>query len=306
MSLKIAVLLGGPGSEREVSLRSGSAVAVALRYAGHEVTEVDVKNTRFILPPNLDIVFNVIHGTLGEDGELQTELEKRSIAYTGDSPEANCIAFDKILSKKAFANAGIATPRSETLAEGKRSTLSLPLVVKAPRQGSSVGVYICKTQTELDLALQAVTKFGNDILVEEFIQGEELTVGILGDLALPVILICPKDGIYDFKNKYPWLNPGGAAEHYCPAPLEDIITKKIQDLALAAHRSLGLQVYSRVDILLSSEGEPYVLEVNTVPGMTESSLLPEAAGVAGISMTHLCERIIELSIKRLKGGSHDV
>ncbi len=301
MSLHIAVLLGGPGAEREVSLRSGSAVAAALRQLGHTVIEVDVRDETFALPANIDIAFNVIHGTFGEDGVLQTELEKRGVGYTGDSPKANQIAFDKILSKNAFREAGIATPRSETISAGSRPTLPLPLVVKAPRQGSSVGVYICKNALELDSALTAVTEFGEDILIEEFIQGDELTVGILGDLTLPIILICPKDGIYDFKNKYPWLNPGGAAEHFCPAPLDTALTEKIQALALAAHRSLGLEVYSRVDLLLASNGEPFVLEVNTVPGMTESSLLPEAAGVAGLSMGDLCERIIHLSQTRLKG-----
>ncbi|MEO7931617.1 MAG: D-alanine--D-alanine ligase [Chthoniobacterales bacterium] len=303
MSLNIAVLLGGPGAEREVSLRSGSAVAAALRQSGHSVIEVDVTDESFALPPNIDIAFNVIHGTFGEDGDLQAELQKRGVVYTGDSPESNRIAFDKILSKEAFVAASIATPRSETLIGNARPTLPLPLVVKAPRQGSSVGVYICKTSVELDAALTAVTEFGEDILVEEFIQGDELTVGILGDLALPIILICPKDGVYDFKNKYPWLNPGGAADHFCPAPLDDTLTRKIQALALEAHRSLGLKVYSRVDVLLSGQGEPFVLEVNTVPGMTESSLLPEAAGVAGLSMGQLCERIIELSTARLKGVS---
>ena len=301
MSLQIAVLLGGPGAEREVSLRSGSAVAAALRHLGHSVIEVDVRDETFALPANIDIAFNVIHGTFGEDGVLQAELEKRGVVYTGDSPKANQIAFDKILSKNAFREAGIATPRSETISAGSRPTLPLPLVVKAPRQGSSVGVYICKNALELDSALTAVTEFGEDILIEEFIQGDELTVGILGDLALPIILICPKDGIYDFKNKYPWLNPGGAAEHFCPAPLDTSLTEKIQALALSAHRSLGLEVYSRVDLLLASNGEPFVLEVNTVPGMTESSLLPEAAGVAGLSMGDLCERIIHLSQTRLKG-----
>ncbi|HEX8373042.1 MAG TPA: D-alanine--D-alanine ligase [Chthoniobacterales bacterium] len=303
MSLHIAVLLGGPGAERDVSLRSGSAVATALRAAGHTVTEVDVRNADFAIPAGVDIAFNVIHGTYGEDGDLQAELEKRGIVYSGDAPEANRLAFDKILSKQAFTAAGISTPQSETLRSGARPTLSLPLVVKAPRQGSSVGVYICKTQAELDAALTSVTEYGEDILVEEFIQGDELTVGILGDLALPIILICPQDGVYDFKNKYPWLNPGGAAEHFCPAPFDEMLTKRIQELALAAHRSLGLQVYSRVDVLLSSTGEPFVLEVNTVPGMTESSLLPEAAGVAGFSMAQLCERIIELSKARLKGAT---
>ena len=300
MSLRIAVLLGGPGSERAVSLRSGRAVAQALREGGHAIEEIVIDSAEFVLPDSIDIAFNAIHGTFGEDGTLQTELERRGVPYTGDAPEPNRIAFDKILSKEIFLKAGVTTPRSETIAAGGRPSLTLPLVVKAPREGSSVGVYICKTEPELESALKKVVDYSQEILIEEFIAGEELTVGILGDLALPIILIIPKDGIYDFTNKYPWLNPGGAAEHYCPAPLAPELTRKIQALALAAHRSLGLKVYSRVDILLTAEGNPYVLEVNTIPGMTESSLLPEAAAKAGIGMTALCERIIELSLNRIR------
>lgn len=298
MSLKIAVLLGGPGSEREVSLRSGRAVANALREGGHNVDEIVLDDPTFTLPDAIDIAFNVIHGTYGEDGGLQAELDRRGVLYTGDAPDVNRIAFDKILSKEIFLKAGVATPRSETITAGAHPSLNLPLVIKAPREGSSVGVYICKTAEELNVALEKVVAYSQEILVEEFIAGEELTVGILGDLALPIILIIPKDGVYDFTNKYPWLNPGGAADHFCPAPLTPELTDKVQKLALAAHRSLGLKVYSRVDILLTATGDPYVLEVNTIPGMTESSLLPEAAAEAGIDMTALCERIIDLSFKR--------
>src|SRR5205085_4077051 len=181
-----------------------------------------------------------------------------------------------------------------------RPTLPIPVVLKPPREGSTVGVHIIKNEAEIDSALADIAQFGRQILVEEFIAGRELTVGILGEQALPIIEIIAKGGFYDFTNKYPFLNPsaGGAAEHVCPAKISDEQTRAIQDLAVRAHRALGLEVYSRVDIMLPEDGEASVLEVNTIPGMTEASLLPEAAGVAGISYPELCARIIELSAKR--------
>ena len=170
-------------------------------------------------------------------------------------------------------------------------------MIKAPKEGSSVGVYIVKSHDELVSSLEQAWKFGGELLVEEFIAGRELTVGIVGDLALPVIEIRPLKDFYNFDNKYPFLNPNAAgADHLCPAPLDAAITKLVQDTALAAHRALDLEVYSRVDILLTDAGLPFVLEVNTIPGMTPVSLLPEAAAAMGISYAELCRRIIELSI----------
>jgi D-alanine-D-alanine ligase len=174
-------------------------------------------------------------------------------------------------------------------------------VVKPPRQGSTVGVVIVKNERELNSALVEAAKYDGELLIEKFVPGRELTIGILGDQALPILEIIPKGGFYDFTNKYPFLNPqaGGGAEHVCPAKIDDDKTKEIQDLALKAHRAIGLQVYSRVDVLLPENGAATVLEVNTIPGMTEASLLPEAAAVAGISYVDLCARIIELSRARI-------
>jgi len=170
-------------------------------------------------------------------------------------------------------------------------------VVKPSRQGSTVGVVIVKNQSELESAMKEAGKYDRKLLVEKFVSGRELTIGILGDQALPILEIIPKGGFYDFNTKYPFLNPqaGASAEHVCPAKIDNTLTKKIQELALRAFRALGLKVYGRVDVLLTEAGEPFVLEVNTIPGMTETSLLPEAAGVAGISYVDLCLRIIELS-----------
>lgn len=298
---KIAVLMGGPGSEREVSFATGKGVVNALRSLGAEVTEVDVKGPDFELPSEIELAFLTIHGTFGEDGQVQRILEERGIAYTGDGVGPSELAFDKIRSKEAFRDHGVTTPYWQIVSVGQRPTIPIPFVIKAPREGSTVGVHIIKNEREIDAAMADAATFAQEILVEKFIAGRELTIGILGDQALPIIEIIPKGGFYDFTNKYPFLNPaaGGGAEHVCPAKIPDEQTRAIQDLALRAHRSLGLEVYSRVDVILPDDDEPTVLEINTIPGMTEASLLPEAAAVAGIGYPELCARIIELSRKRM-------
>ena len=295
--------MGGPGSERNVSLATGRGVSKALRSMGIEVVDVDVRDENFQIPGEVDVAFNCIHGTFGEDGQLQKILEDRGVSYTGDGVEESRIAFDKILSKEKFLEQGVITPESEVIDADQRPKMSVPLVVKPARQGSTVGIVIVKNQNELDAALKESAKFDRKLLIEKFVSGRELTIGILGDEVLPILEIIPKGGFYDFNTKYPFLNPqaGASAEHVCPAEVEAGLTKKIQKLALAAFRALGLVVYGRVDVLLSDQGEPFVLEVNTIPGMTEASLLPEAAAAAGISYPDLCLRIIELS--RLREAS---
>src|SRR5438309_4412173 len=301
---KIAVLMGGPGSERDVSLATGRGVAKALRSLGAEVVEIDVRNEDFQLPNDIDLAFNTIHGTFGEDGQLQKILERRGIAYTGDGVNASEIAFDKIRTKQKFQEHGITTPPWEIIQPGQRPTIPLPIVVKAPRQGSTVGVIIVKNESEIDSAISEATNYGRELLIEKFVSGRELTIGILGDQPLPILEIIPKGGFYDFNNKYPFLNPqaGGGAQHVCPASIEVEKTREIQELALRAFRALGLQVYGRVDVLLPGDGVPTVLEVNTIPGMTEASLLPEAAAAAGINYPDLCLRIIELSRTRTEAS----
>jgi D-alanine-D-alanine ligase len=297
---KIAVLMGGPGTEREVSLATGRGVSKALRSLGAEVVEVDVVDKDFQLPGDAELAFIALHGTFGEDGQVQQILEDRGVAYTGDGVEASRLAFDKIRSKEKFREHGVNTPEWETLQVFRRPHMEPPLVVKAPRQGSTVGVYIVKTAEKIKEAVVEAARYDSQLLIEKFVPGRELTVGILGDQALPILEIIPKGGFYDFSNKYPFLNPqaGGSAQHVCPAQIGPELTRKIQELALRAHRALGLQVYSRVDVILSESGEPFVLEVNTIPGMTEASLLPEAAAATGINYPDLCVRIIELSRAR--------
>jgi D-alanine-D-alanine ligase len=297
---KIAVLMGGPGSERDVSMATGKGVAKALRSLGLEVSEVDVKDADFVLPDGIELAFITVHGTFGEDGQLQKILEDRGVAYTGEGVAESDRAFDKIKSKEAFREHNVPTPYWQIITVGQRPAMPIPFVIKAPRQGSTVGVHIIRNERDVDAAITDASTYDRELLVEKFIAGRELTIGILGEQALPIIEIIPKGGFYDFTNKYPFLNPsaGGAAQHVCPANLPDDQTRAIQELAWRAHRALGLKVYSRVDILLPDEGEPSVLEANTIPGMTEASLLPEAAAVAGISYPELCARIIELSAKR--------
>ena len=302
---KVAVLMGGPGSERDVSLATGRGVSKALKSLGIEVVDVDVRDENFPLPDDVDLAFLAIHGTFGEDGQLQRILEKRGVSYTGDGVKESERAFDKILTKEKFREHSVVTPAWEVIKVGQRPTIPIPIVVKPPRQGSTVGVYIIKSESELDSAIKEAAKYDSELLVEKFIPGRELTIGILGDQVLPILEIIPKGGFYDFTNKYPFLNPqaGGGAEHVCPAKIDKEKTKEIQDLALRAYRAVGLQVYARVDVLLPEDGAATVLEANTIPGMTEASLLPDAAAAAGINYVDLCRRIIELSLAKRKGAA---
>ncbi|MEI6534120.1 MAG: D-alanine--D-alanine ligase [Verrucomicrobiaceae bacterium] len=295
---KIAVLKGGSGSERAVSLKSAESVIEALILLGAVICDVDVTSAAFVVPDGAVIAVNMIHGTFGEDGQLQRILEERGIPYTGAGVESSRVAFDKFLSKEKFIAAGVPTPQSQTLKlDGIDALrLSLPVVVKPPREGSSVGVHIVRTAAELASALEDAKRFGTETLVEEFIEGKELTVGVLGGVALPVIHIEPVSGFYDLNNKYPWMGGTGKTNYHCPATLDERTTKRVQDAALAAMKAVEVEVYGRVDIMLRNDGEPFVLEINTIPGMTTSSLLPKAARASGIEFPQLCERIIELSL----------
>lgn len=297
---KIAVLMGGPGSEREVSLASGNAVLKALLGLGLDATGVDVtSSTALDLPAGTGLAFNVIHGTFGEDGQLQAALEKLGVPYTGAGVESSRTAFDKNLAKAAFRKAGVPTPAAEILDVSgglKRPSIPVPFVVKPPREGSSVGVHIVKDPARAEAAIADAAKFGNDILVEEFVEGMELTVAIVDDKAYPVVHIIPPEGVYDMASKYPWLSGATGSQYVCPAELDDATTRAVQEAALAAHRSLGTEIYSRVDVLLDSANRPFVLEVNTIPGMTDTSLLPKSAAASGIPFPELCETIARLSL----------
>ena len=293
---KVALLMGGPGKERPVSLNSGAAVARALRQLSAEVTEIDVAGPNFSIPEKTDLAFNMIHGTFGEDGELQAILDNLGVPYTGEGEAGSRLAFDKIASKRKFDEASVPNARWEILGLGEKPTIPLPLVAKPPREGSSVGVHIVLKPEELDAALEDCFARDSEVLIEEFVNGRELTVGIVGGVALPVVEIVPKVDFYSYENKY----TKGNSDYFCPARLDEATTRAVQVAALAAHRALGLEVYSRVDVLLDAENNPFVLEVNTIPGMTETSLLPKAAAVLGLDFASLCEEIagLSLSVKR--------
>lgn len=296
---KIALLMGGPGSEREVSLVSGRAVLEALREEGFTaVTPVVVDSERPAIPEGTELCYNIIHGTYGEDGGLQAYLEELGIPYTGAGSASSRVSFDKVLSKKAFLAAGVPTPRSETITAGQLPSMGVPCVIKPPCEGSSVGVHIVTEEAQLPAAVQEAAQYGKEILVEEFIKGKELTVAIFNGEALPVVHICPRSGFYDKNNKYPSLYGGVGSDYICPADITPEETKAVQAAAVAAYKALQVEVYGRVDVLLTDDGAPYVLEINTIPGMTGSSLFPKAAKAAGISYGELCTRIAEVSLNQ--------
>ncbi len=295
--LNIVVMLGGPSAEREVSLRSGASVARALRSLGHHITEVDPVDGKFTLPKKTDVVFLVLHGTFGEDGQIQQQLDKLGAIYTGCDAEASRIAFDKVLTKKKCVEAGIPTAKfivADSPLTPFPAALPMPLIAKPVRQGSSVGLQFIDKPEDWKKAIAEALKFDSDVLVEEKIIGRETTVGILDGQPLPIVEVRPKAGNYDYTNKY----TSGATEYFCPADFDAATTKKIQDAALGAFRAIGGRDYARVDVMVRANGDPIVLEVNTLPGMTELSLLPKAAAAMGLSYEQLCQRMVELALKR--------
>ena len=298
----IGVLYGGFSNEREISLLSGEAVAAALSGAGHPVRRIDVDKSfgheGLDALGGVGLVFIVLHGEFGEDGQVQEILERWGIPYTGSGPQASRLAMDKVAAKKIFVREGVSTPRWEVSPRKAKpkelvARLGLPLVVKPSASGSSIGVTIVQKVGDLPAALAEAGRHQGVPLVEEFIAGRELTVGILGDAALPAIELRPKARFYDYRAKYA---DDAGTEYLCPAPVSPEETAAAQALALAAHRALGCRDFSRVDLRLSPAGKLFVLEVNTIPGFTGHSLLPKAAAQVGISFAALAERIAEMAL----------
>jgi D-alanine-D-alanine ligase len=297
--LTITVMLGGFSAEREVSLKTGAAVVKALRSLGHTVYELDPPNESWSLSPDTDVVFLALHGTYGEDGAVQRQLEELGVPYTGCDAETSRIAFDKVLTKKRCLEAGVPTARFMVLdAPGVSWPMGWqpPVVLKPVRQGSSVGLQFVERVADWSAALTEALRFDSEVLMEEKIVGRETTVAILDGEALPVVEIRPKQGAYDYANKY----TVGATEYFCPAPFDTATTARIQQSALGAFQAVGCRDYARVDIMVRPPGEPVVLEVNTLPGMTETSLLPKAATAAGLSYAELCQRMVQLALQRAK------
>ncbi len=295
--LNITVMLGGPGAEREVSLRSGAAVASALRSLGHTVNELDPRTPDWILPAKTEVVFLALHGTYGEDGTVQRQLDRLGVPYTGCDAEASRIAFDKVLTKQRCLQAFVPTAKFVAVHSAGGpfpENFSPPLVVKPSRQGSSVGLQFVERVEDWPGALAEALKFDSEVLAEEKIVGRETTVGILGGEVLPVVEVRPKAGGYDYKNKY---TPGNT-EYFCPADFDAATTRRIQTAAFGAFQAIGGRDYARVDVMVRADGSPVVLEVNTLPGMTETSLLPKAAAAAGMTYAGLCQRMTDLALKR--------
>ncbi|MDD2734298.1 MAG: D-alanine--D-alanine ligase [Desulfuromonadaceae bacterium] len=296
-SKKIGVLFGGLSAEREVSLKSGAAVHQALVAQGYNAVAIDVgRDLADVLKrEGVEAVFIALHGRYGEDGCVQGLLELLQIPYTGSGVLASALAMHKRFSKQSFAASEILTAPFRCYRRGETVNVAnlpfgLPLVVKPVQEGSSVGVAIVKEETQLATALEEAFRYDDEILVEQYIKGQEVQVGILNDTPIGAIEIIPKNEFYDFEAKY----TDGMAEHIFPARLEPSLYKKAQQIGLAAHRALGCNGYSRVDLLVTPDGDCYVLEVNTLPGMTALSLLPEiAAKGAGLSFEALVSRIIE-------------
>ncbi len=294
---RIGVLMGGLSAEREVSLKSGAAVHGALLAQGYDAVAIDVGRdlAEVLQREGIQVAFIALHGRYGEDGCVQGVLELLQIPYTGSGVLASAMAMHKLYSKQIFAANGILTApfrcyrRGESV-EAADIPFGLPLVVKPVQEGSSVGVSIVKAYADLPTAVSEAFRHDDEILVEQFIKGQEVQVGILGNRPIGAIEIVPKNEFYDFEAKY----TDGMAEHIFPARLSPELYEKAQSVGLAAHGALGCRGYSRVDLLVTEEGDCHVLEVNTLPGMTALSLLPEiAAKGAGIGFEGLVRQIVE-------------
>ena len=301
--LKVAVVMGGDSAEREVSLHSGEAVAQGLRDAGCDVIEVTLESEDLSAFNGYDgdAIFIALHGGFGEDGRVQRRLKERGLVHTGSGPLASERAMNKLLSKSIFAKKGVPMPRyiqievKEAAPEIKKKVAELgyPVVVKPVAQGSSIGVTIVEDETELRPALRLAFSYGDRGIVEEYIDGREITVGMLEDEALPIIELKPRRKFFDYTAKY----QHGATEYIVRPHLTEKTRRQIKEVALSAYKALGCSGFSRVDMMLTKENQPVVLEVNTIPGFTSTSLVPMAAKAVGISFPQLCLRIVKLAIE---------
>jgi D-alanine-D-alanine ligase len=289
----VAVLLGGRSAEREVSLRTGAAVAEALRRRGHAVVEVDARDdlAARLAEARPEKAFLALHGRWGEDGTVQGLLEMLGIPYTGSSVLASALAMDKGLSKVVFRASGVPTPDFQVLRPGQPVSaveLAAPLVAKPLREGSTIGVGVARTEDEIPAAVATARACADEILVEAFVAGREVTLGVLDGVALPLVEVVPEGGFYDYASKY----TPGRTRYVCPAELDPRVAAEASQAGSAAYAALGCAGAARVDVLLDAEERPWVLEVNTIPGMTPTSLLPKAARAAGIDFDELVERIL--------------
>lgn len=307
--ISVALLAGGKSGEREVSLVSGKAVYEALIEAGFSVTQIDPANKKDLVKlveGSFDVAFLALHGKLGEDGTIQGMLEILGVPYTGPGVWSSATAIDKAKTKVVYERVGVPTPKSVLLLSPDEMSASQVVeefgtscVIKAATEGSALGVYLCNSLEEIESALQKVFEIDDKVIIETLIKGDEYTVGVLGTKdprVLPVIQIIPINEFYDFESKY----AEGGSKHVCPAPLSDDLTKKAQDIALLAHKGLECSGVSRTDLLLDEHGDFWALETNTIPGMTPTSLLPDAAQSIGMSFTELCIGLISDALENAR------
>ena len=299
---KIGVLMGGLSSEREVSLASGNAILEALIGKGYDAVAVDVGRDvgEQLRKSGVEVAFNGLHGKFGEDGAIQGMLEILGIPATGSGILASAMGMNKIISKTVFKAYGLHVGPFMVVSVGDKEPLTtaqmelgFPLVVKPSSEGSSVGVSVVNTGDELAPAVKLAFSYDREVLIEKYIRGMEVQVGVLGERALGAIEIVPKDVFYSYKAKY----EQGMSEHFYPARVPEAVYKRTLDAGLAAHRALGCRGYSRVDFIIDAAGDPYILEVNTLPGMTATSLLPDIARGVGMSFPDLVEEILRLALK---------
>lgn len=293
---KIGILAGGPSSEREISLKSGEAVYDVLRNNGHDAVFIDVLSSadidKTVRKAGADVFFIVLHGGFGENGTIQTILRDLKMPYTGSGPDASRLALDKLASRRIFQENGLAVPEYRIFTSGFHTSdcdLKVPLVVKPQCEGSSIGLSVVCDIGQMNSALDRAFSYGDNVLIDKFISGRELTVGILDEKPLPVIEIVTEKGCYDYNAKY----ESHATEYLVPSPISEKDSLKAQEIGLKAHNLLGCRSFSRVDMILGEDGNIYVLEVNTIPGLTSRSLLPKAASAAGIDFYSLCIKILE-------------
>lgn len=292
--------MGGWSAEREISLATGHAVMEALTAKGWRVIGIDVDKCIYerIKREEIGVAFLALHGRFGEDGTIQGMLEIMDIPYTGSGVLASSLAINKIFAKRIFQSLNIPTPGFKVLEKKNEiledSPFGYPVVVKPCSQGSTIGIHIVKKQTDLMSALMDTFRHDEKVFLEEFITGREFTVGIVGSEAFPVVEIVPRSGFYDYHAKY----TSGQTEYVCPAMIDKDLTKKIQDLGLNAHNALGCRDLSRVDFRLGEDSALFCLEVNTIPGMTKTSLLPKAARQKGIDFADLTEKILVMALQR--------
>ncbi len=304
---KVALLAGGTSGERSISVASGEGAKGALEEAGFAVEWIDPANKedlKRLIEEDFDVAFMCLHGKMGEDGTMQGMLELLGIPYTCSGVLASATAMDKAKSKVFYELAGVPTPKSVTLKRNEEhnaaeveSVVGIPCVVKPATEGSALGVEIVEDSSVLEAAIQRAFEIDDLVLIETFIAGDEYTVAVIGNEApeaLPIIQIVPKGEFYDFDSKYA---PGGS-QHICPAPLNEKLTAALQENAARAHCALGCSGVSRSDFIIDRNGNPWILETNTIPGMTATSLLPDAARAAGMSFPQLCTKLIELALEK--------